>query len=110
MRFTGTLNVSFDIVKDQMSNGTYEIITSKANNKALDMTAGSKTSGTQVQMYDWNGTVAQGRKVSHDSKGYVTFINVGSNKAIDVAVVKLETTVIFNNILQIIHMLKNGLY
>lgn len=76
--FTGTLNVSFDIVKDQMSNGTYEIITSKANNKVLDMTAGSKVSGGQVQMYDWNGTVAQQFEIIKNQKGYYTIKNVGS--------------------------------
>ena len=148
--FTGKLTLTFDIVKDEMSNGTYEIVSSMSNNKVLDIPGGSKNGGAYVQLYDWNGsaaqawkllkigktreeldnlavnnrnilsdgiytinsslnstfvldvnggskanfgniqlyknngTVAQGWKIVHDSKGYVTFINVGSGKVIDI--------------------------
>lgn len=77
--FTGTLNVEFDIVKDEMSNGTYEIVTSKDNNKVLDIVNGSKSKGANVQLYQWNGTVAQQYEVVKNQKGYYTIKNCGSN-------------------------------
>lgn len=77
--FTGTLNVEFDIVKDEMSNGTYEIITSKDNNKVLDIVNGSKSKGANVQLYQWNGTVAQQYEIVKSQKGYYTIKNCGSN-------------------------------
>ena len=77
--FTGTLNVSFDIIKDEMSNGTYEIVTSKDNNKVLDIVNGSKSKGANVQLYQWNGTVAQQYEIVKNQKGYYTIKNCGSN-------------------------------
>lgn len=77
--FTGTLNVEFDIVKDEMSNGTYEIVTSKDNNKVLDIVNGSKSKGANVQLYQWNGTVAQQYEIVKNQKGYYTIKNCGSN-------------------------------
>lgn len=77
--FTGTLNVTFDIVKDEMSNGTYEIISSKDNNKVLDITNGSKSAGAGVQIYDWNGTMAQQYEIVKNQNGYYTIKNTGSN-------------------------------
>lgn len=77
--FTGKLNVSFDIIKDEMSNGTYEIVTSKDNNKVLDIVNGSKSKGANVQLYQWNGTVAQQYEVVKNQKGYYTIKNCGSN-------------------------------
>lgn len=76
--FTGELNVSFDIIKDEMSNGTYEIITAKNNNKVLDITKGSKSAGANVQLYDWNGTVAQQFEIIKNQNGYYTVKNIGS--------------------------------
>ena len=77
--FTGKLNVSFDIIKDEMSNGTYEIVTSKDNNKVLDIVNGSKSKGANVQLYQWNGTVAQQYEIVKNQKGYYTIKNCGSN-------------------------------
>lgn len=77
--FTGKLNVSFDIIKDEMSNGTYEIVTSKDNNKVLDIVNGSKSKGANIQLYQWNGTVAQQYEVVKNQKGYYTIKNCGSN-------------------------------
>ena len=77
--FTGKLSVSFDIIKDEMSNGTYEIVTSKDNNKVLDIVNGSKSKGANVQLYQWNGTVAQQYEVVKNQKGYYTIKNCGSN-------------------------------
>lgn len=50
--FTGKLSVSFDIIKDEMSNGTYEIISSLNSNKVLDIKDGSKASGASIQIYN----------------------------------------------------------
>lgn len=77
--FTGKLSVSFDIIKDEMSNGTYEIISSLNSNKVLDIKDGSKASGASIQIYNWNGTQAQQFVVNKNQNGYYTIKNVGSN-------------------------------
>ena len=76
--FTGKLTLSFDIIKDEMSNGTYEIVSSMSNNKVLDIPGGSKNSGAYVQLYDWNGSVAQQYKIQKNQNGYYTIQNVCS--------------------------------
>lgn len=76
--FTGKLTLTFDIVKDEMSNGTYEIVSSMNNNKVLDIKSGSKNSGAYVQLYNWNGSVAQQYNIQKNQKGYYTIKNVGS--------------------------------
>ena len=70
--------------KNTLSDGTYFISSSKNTSYVLDVSNGSKNNLANIQLYQHNGTVAQAWTVKHDSKGYVTFINVGSNKAIDV--------------------------
>ena len=76
--FTGKLTLTFDIVKDEMSNGTYEIVSSMNNNKVLDIQSGSKNSGAYVQLYDWNGSGAQQYNIIKNQNGYYTIQNVGS--------------------------------
>ena len=76
--FTGKLTLTFDIVKDEMSNGTYEIVSSMNNNKVLDIQSGSKNSGAYVQLYDWNGSVAQQYTIQKNQNGYYTIQNVCS--------------------------------
>lgn len=83
-------NARFDLdllatkYKDVLVDGTYYIASKKNTSFVLDVYGGSKDDFGNVQLYQNNGTVAQRWQISHDSKGYVTFINVGSNKAIDV--------------------------
>ena len=77
--FTGKLMVSFDIIKDEMSNGTYEIISSLNSNKILDIKDGSKASGANAQIYSWNGTQAQRFEIHKNQNGYYTIKNTGSN-------------------------------
>ena len=77
--FTGKLMVSFDIIKDEMSNGTYEIISSLNSNKILDIKDGSKASGAHAQIYSWNGTQAQRFEIHKNQNGYYTIKNTGSN-------------------------------
>ena len=76
--FTGKLTLSFDIIKDEMTNGTYEIISSMNNNKVLDIQNGSLNSGAYVQLYDWNGSVAQQYNIRKNQNGYYTIQNIGS--------------------------------
>ena len=76
--FTGKLTLTFDIVKDEMSNGTYEIVSSMNNNKVLDIKSGSKNSGAYVQLYDWNGSGAQQYEIIKNQNGYYTIKNVRS--------------------------------
>ena len=76
--FTGKLTLSFDIIKDEMSNGTYEIVSSMSNNKVLDIPGASKNKGAFVQLYDWNGSVAQQYKIQKNQNGYYTIQNVCS--------------------------------
>ena len=76
--FTGKLTLSFDIIKDEMVNGTYEIVSSMNNNKVLDIKSGSKNSGAYVQLYEWNGSGAQQYEIIKNQNGYYTIKNVGS--------------------------------
>ena len=76
--FTGKLTLTFDIIKDEMSNGTYEIVSSMSNNKVLDIPGASKNKGAFVQLYDWNGSVAQQYKIQKNQNGYYTIQNVCS--------------------------------
>ena len=69
---------------DVLSDGTYLINSSLANNKVLDVKSGSTANGANVQLYQSNMTNAQKWEVTHDEKGYVTFTNVGSGKVLDV--------------------------
>ena len=77
--FTGELNVSFDIINDEMSNGTYEIVSSLNSNKVFDIKDGSKASGAHAQIYSWNGTQAQRFEIHKNQNGYYTIKNAGSN-------------------------------
>lgn len=77
--FTGKLTLTFDIIKDEMANGTYEIVSSKNNNKVLDVVGGSISNGAYVQIYDWNGSVAQQFEIIKNQNGYYTIKNVKSN-------------------------------
>lgn len=77
--FTGKLTLTFDIIKDEMANGTYEIVSSKNNNKVLDIVGGSISYGASVQLYDWNGSMAQQYEIIKNQNGYYTIKNVKSN-------------------------------
>lgn len=76
--FTGTLNVTFDIIKDEMQNGVYEIVSAKDSNKVIDIEYGSTNKGTNVQLFQWNGTKAQEYEIIKNQNGYYTIKNVGS--------------------------------
>lgn len=63
--------------KDKMADGVY-YIKNKNVNYALDVYGGSLYGGANVQLYSLNKSNAQKWKITHDSKGYVMFQNVGS--------------------------------
>lgn len=63
--------------KDKIADGVY-YIKNKNVNYALDVYGGSLYGGANVQLYSLNRSNAQKWKITHDSKGYVIFQNVGS--------------------------------
>ncbi len=63
--------------KGKMPDGVY-YIKNKNVNYALDVYGGSLYGGANVQLYSLNRSNAQKWKITHDSKGYVMFQNVGS--------------------------------
>lgn len=65
--------------KDSLQNGTYEIHSSKDPSYNVDVTAGSKSKGANVQLYADNNTNAQRWTVEHDQNHYVSIRNAGSN-------------------------------
>lgn len=81
-------NQSLDtLAKDNrnvLADGTYNIQSLVNPNYVLDIYGGYTTNGANVQLYRNNDTEAQLFKVTHDSKGYVTFTNVKSGKVLDV--------------------------
>lgn len=69
--------------KNTLADGVYEINSVKNSNYTLDVNSASTRNGANVQLYLRNGTQAQAFRVSHDSRGFVTFTNVNSGKVID---------------------------
>lgn len=63
--------------KGKIADGVY-YIKNKNVNYALDVYGGSLYGGANVQLYSLNRSNAQKWKITHDSKGYVMFQNVGS--------------------------------
>ena len=67
-----------------ISDGVYAIRSELLIKLVLDARYAGTDNGTVVQTYTANDTAAQWWSVSHDSKGYITLINVNSGKALDV--------------------------
>ena len=65
------------------SSGYYRIIAIDSG-KALDVYAGKKENGTNLNQYDWNGSDAQKWIIKEAGKDRYTFISKGSELAIDV--------------------------
>lgn len=70
--------------KDAIKDGIYTVHSALDSSKVLDVASASISNSGNVQIYEENGTNAQQWKVSHDSKGYVTFTNINSGKVLDV--------------------------
>lgn len=82
---------SSTVPDDGISDGTYVIKSALADTKVLDVAAGSKASGTNVQLYESNMTAAQRWTIKHEVKGgkrtgYVTITSgTKSNEVLDVS-------------------------
>ena len=70
--------------RGDLADGTYVVESALQSGKVMDVSGGSTSDYGNVQLYTDNGTDAQAWKVSHDSKGYVTFTNANSGKVLDV--------------------------
>ena len=70
--------------KDALPDGIYAIRSDLSLQLVIDACGGGTTDGTIIQTYAANNTQAQMWKVTHDSNGYITLININSNKALDV--------------------------
>jgi hypothetical protein len=68
-----------------IEDGTYTIQSKVGSDMVLDVAAGSKSSGANIQIYKTNGTPAQKFTLRFDEfTGYYTVTNVGSGKVLDV--------------------------
>ena len=74
--------------KSVLADGTYFIQSALSSNYVVDVKSAGTANYVNVQLYKKNNTDAQGWKVTHDSKGYVTFTNVNSGKVLDVNAAK----------------------
>lgn len=71
--------------KSDVADGTVEIASTAKKSMRFDVAGGSRDNGANVQLYASNGTNAQAWKVSHDSLGYVTLMNVNSGRVLDIS-------------------------
>ncbi|MCI8760757.1 MAG: hypothetical protein HFJ34_06590 [Clostridia bacterium] len=69
-----------------IEDGNYVIRSALDNNKVLDVEYGSKTSGTNVQLYDYNGSNAQIWNITYVKDGYYKISSqLDNNLVIDVS-------------------------
>ena len=69
-----------------VADGVYTIGSALGGSLVLDVAAGSKASGANVQLYASNSTAAQKFRVSYDEEtGFYTVTNLNSGKVLDVA-------------------------
>ena len=67
-----------------LEDGTYTVTARLSAWMNWDVTDGSTSNNAKIQSYRHNGTAAQVWKITTDSDGYSTIINVNSGKALDV--------------------------
>lgn len=67
-----------------LTEGRYTISSGLSGGMLLDVLAGSRSDGANVQLYQRNGTSAQSWDVKPDQGGGFCIANVGSGKALDV--------------------------
>ncbi len=70
--------------RNVIADGVYSIRSQAHTGYALDVSSAGTKDGTNVQLYQYNGSKAQLWKISHDSVGYVILTNVNSGKVLDV--------------------------
>ena len=76
---------SLDDVSQSVPEGTYTIGSSHNTSFVADVSGGSMNSGTKVQLYKANGTIAQQWQLTYNSDHTYTFINPNSGKALDIS-------------------------
>ncbi len=69
---------------DLFTPGVYTVVTAVNPNYALDVSGASKANGAPITLYSRNGTAAQKFRISKNSDGTYTFININSGKVIDI--------------------------
>ena len=67
-----------------LEDGTYTVSSKLSSWMHMEVAGGSTSNEAKVQSYHHNGTGAQVWKITTDSNGYSTIINVNSGKALDV--------------------------
>lgn len=72
-------------VQYYISEGTYTIVTSLNNGKALDIPGASKNNKVRLQLYDRNNTKAQKFEIRYNEKGYYNLKACCSDKMLDTA-------------------------
>lgn len=71
--------------RNDLPDGSYTIASSVNNHFKVDVNAGSHNNSAKVQLFAGNGTPAQRWNVRHDAQGYVTLVNAGSGKVLDIS-------------------------
>ena len=73
-------------VEVSVVDGDYEIISALTDNMAIDISGGAATAndGTNIQLYERNGTDAQKWNISKNTDGTYSIINPTTGKALDV--------------------------
>ncbi len=66
-----------------VANGTYVLYSGVANNKVLDVNGNSSADGTNIHLWESNGTAAQKFNITKQSNGWYKIANV-NGKALDV--------------------------
>ena len=70
--------------KDDIEDGIYLIKSIVDSGYVMDVYNSSQSNEANVQIHSESGVSSQKWIISHDSKGYVTITNAGSNKVLDV--------------------------
>lgn len=70
--------------KNDLSNGIYFFSNSASSSLRLSVAGASLSNGAQINLQNSASKTIQAWTVSHDSKGYVTLVNVQSGRALDV--------------------------
>ena len=70
--------------KDALEDGTYYMRSALKNTSVIEPQGNSVSNRTNVVIHQFDKDSSQRWKVMHDEKGYVTFVNEKSGKALDV--------------------------
>ena len=85
--FNSNAIISFageNIITEEIQEGTYIIKSAVNQDYVLDVEAGSKDNGANVQLYKRNDSNAQKWIIKKIDNKYYTITSVGSNKVLDV--------------------------